>query len=110
MRAVLVTAVLATLAAGCVARAPRPDPGAPLTRVVPGEYVLAVAPGTSRGAIRSILVDLWPRQLRELGGDRLLVVFGDDPGLARLRFRVGEGGILSVEPNTVPVPPAPQGR
>jgi hypothetical protein len=108
MRALLLTAVLTTLAAGCVGHAPpRPDPDAPVKRVVPGEYVLGVAPGTSRGAIQSILVDLAPRQIRDLGDEKMLVVFGDDPGLGRLRFRVGEGGILSIEPNTTTAPPKP---
>jgi hypothetical protein len=114
MRALLVTVVLTTLAAGCCPRATAPragaaDPDAPVRRVVPGEYVLRVAPGTSPAAVHGILSDLQPRQIKDLGGDRILVVFGEDPGLGRLGFRTGSGGILSVEPNTTTAPaPAPK--
>lgn len=110
MRALALAAVLATLAAGCCPRnpaAPRADgsdpadPAAPVKKVIPGQYVFTVAPGTTPGALRSVIVDLSPQRIQDLGDDQLLVVFGEDPGLSRLSFRVGDGGIVAIQPNYV---------
>lgn len=102
MRALVITAALATLAAGCCRNAAAPDPAAaaiPQRHVVPNEYVFTVAPGTSPAAIQGSLADLAPRRIQPLGNDRILVVFGEDPGLSRLGFRIGDGRILDVQPN-----------
>ena len=110
MRALAITAVLAALAAGCCPRNPATaradgadpaDPAAPVKRAVPGQYVFTVAPGTTPGMLRSVIVDLAPQRITDLGDDQLLVVFGDDPGIQRLAFRVGDGGIVSIQPNYV---------
>lgn len=106
MRALLTTAVLATLAAGCCRNAAAPraeDPAlaaAPARRVVPGEYVFTVAPGTTPASLAASLADLAPRRVQQAGAEnQFLVVFGDDPGLSRLSFRIGNGQILDVQPN-----------
>jgi hypothetical protein len=109
MRALALTAVLATLAAGCCPRTPAapradgsdPAAAAPVKKVIPGQYVFTVAPGTTPGALRSVIVDLSPQRIQDLGDDQLLVVFGDDPGLSRLSFRIGDGGIVGIQPNYV---------
>lgn len=109
MRTLAIAVVLATLAAGCCPRATAPradggdpaDPAAPVRRVVPGQYVFTVAPGTTPSMLRSVIVDLAPQRITDLGDEQLLVVFGDDPGIQRLAFRVGDGGIVAIQPNFV---------
>ena len=107
----VVPLVAVTLAAGCCRQnAPAPEgqarfgatdgaPGARPSRVVPGEYIFTVAPGTTPAAIAGTFADLAPKRIQALGGDKILMVFGDDPGLSRLSFRVGDGRILAVQPN-----------
>jgi hypothetical protein len=103
MRALVITAVLTTLTTGCChAGAPRADasdPGAPTRRAIPGEYVFTVSPGTTPAALQGTFADLAPRRIQDLGGNRILVVFRDDPGLSRLSFRLGDGRLLDVQPN-----------
>lgn len=111
MRALAIAVVVAALSAGCCPRNPAArcadgsDPSDPATaparRVVPGQYVFTVAPGTTPGMLRSVIVDLAPQRITELGDDQLLVIFGDDPGIQRLAFRVGDGGIVAIQPNYV---------
>jgi hypothetical protein len=111
MRALAITAVLAALTTGCVPRNPAAlcadgsvpgDPTtAPVKRVVPGQYVFTVAPGTTPSKLRALIVDLAPQRIQDLGEEELLVVFNDDPGIERLSFRVGDGGIVSIQPNFV---------
>lgn len=106
MKALVLAAVLASLATACCRNgaAPRGDAAAPAPagRVVPGEYVFTVAPGTTVQSLQSSLADLAPRRIQPAGENLFLVVFGsDDPGLSRLSFRIGNGQILAVQPNLV---------
>jgi hypothetical protein len=98
MRALSLAIVLAGALGGCCPRAATPSAAA-APRPIPGEYVFTVAPGTAPAAIRATLADLAPRRIVDLGGDRLLVVFGEDPGVSRLSFRLGEGQLLDVQPH-----------
>jgi hypothetical protein len=75
--------------------AARPD------KVVPGEYILTVASGTTLEMVQATFADLAPKRLQDLGGNMILAVFGEDPGLQRLQLRVGDGRILAVQPNYV---------
>lgn len=104
MRTLVITVTVATLAAGCCPNAAAPRAGAEeaaARRAIPGEYVFTVAPGTTPGSLESSLADLAPKRIRPLGQNQFLVVFGDDPGLSRLSFRIGNGQILEVQPNYV---------
>jgi hypothetical protein len=92
----------AALAAGCVAPSgQRKGPeSSPAQIAVPGEYVITAEPGADGRALAGVLVDLAPTRIQGLGGDRWLVVFAQDPGLARLSLRTGER-IRSVEPHLI---------
>jgi hypothetical protein len=108
MRTLPIAILLAALAAGCCPMATAPAAGrtnpAEAPRPIPGEYVFSVAPGTSPAAIQGTLADLAPRRIVDLGGNRLLVIFGEDPGLSRLSFRLGDGRLLDVQPHYAPPP------
>ena len=72
----------------------------PAGTVVPGEYVFTLAKGTDPKVLEATLVDLNPRRIQPLGGDTVLVTFGEDPGLvarmvaAQVRG-TREGGMLA---------------
>lgn len=101
MRLPAIVLAAAALAAGCAAPAPRGPEAAPAEIAVPGEYVITAEPGTDGRALAGVLVDLAPRRIEALGGDRWVVVFAEDPGLPRLSLRTGDR-IRSVEPHLVP--------
>jgi hypothetical protein len=101
MRLLAPVLAAAALAAGCATPTPHKGPeSAPEQIAIPGEYVITVEPGADGRALAGVLVDLTPTRIDGLGGDRWLVVFAQDPGLARLSLRTGER-IRSVEPHLV---------
>lgn len=111
MRALVLGSLLAVSAAGCCRHAAAPPAGdperagpsaPPAGRVVPGEYLFTVTPGTTPQSLQSSLADLAPQRIQPAGENVFLVAFGSgDPGLSRLSFRIGNGQILAVQPNFV---------
>lgn len=72
-------------------------------RVVPGEYLVTLAPGAGAEVLEEALAGLPPREVRALGGGVFLLAFrAEDPGLAALDARrAREPRLQAVQPNHV---------
>lgn len=78
----------------------RRSTGAP---VVPGEYLVTLAPGAGAEVLEEALAGLPPHALRALAANLYLVAFrAEDPGLAALEARrAREPRLQAVQPNHV---------
>lgn len=116
MRALLLLAALTGVAAGGPGCASTPAGGEPvpppaerpvtpppsLQKVVPGEYVVTLAPPATADLAREVLARYAPTKAQELGNGLVLVGLGKDPGLAALQeLQRQDARIRAVQPNFV---------